>query len=154
VGWKLTFEALLEARESSTFSRRLLALTRPILLILDGVGFLPFDAEQATLLFEVVGRRYQHGSIMLTSIKSFAEWAEVFSGDGVIATAIIDRLLHHSHVINIRGESDRLRNGQKAGLTALPASRCAVSTFDRHRGVNLGPSLTRGERTHDDRRDQ
>ncbi len=107
--------SLAEAREQATFSRRLLTYVRPSLLIVDEVGFLPLDAEQAALLFEVVSRRYEHGSIVLTSNKSFGEWAEVFSGDSVIATAILDRLLHHSHVINIRGESYRLRDKRKAG---------------------------------------
>jgi DNA replication protein DnaC len=107
--------SLAEARQNATFSRRLLTFTRPSLLIVDEVGFLPLDAEQAALLFEVVSRRYEHGSIVLTSNKSFGEWAEVFSGDAVIATAILDRLLHHSHVINIRGESYRLREKRKAG---------------------------------------
>lgn len=108
--------SLAEAREHATFSRRLLSFTRPSLLIVDEVGFLPLDAEQAALLFEVVSRRYEHGSIVLTSNKSFGEWAEVFSGDAVIATAILDRLLHHSHVINIRGESYRLREKRRAGM--------------------------------------
>jgi len=108
--------ALAEAREAATYSRRLLTYTRPSLLIVDEVGFLPLDASQAALLFEVVSRRYEHGSIVLTSNKSFGEWAGVFSGDGVIATAILDRLLHHSHVISIRGESYRLRDKRKAGV--------------------------------------
>jgi len=108
--------ALAEAREAATYSRRLLTYTRPSLLIVDEVGFLPLDASQAALLFEVVSRRYEHGSIVLTSNKSFGQWAEVFSGDGVIATAILDRLLHHSHVISIRGESYRLKDKRKAGV--------------------------------------
>jgi DNA replication protein DnaC len=108
--------ALTEAREAATYSRRLLTYTRPSLLIVDEVGFLPLGAAEAALLFEVVSRRYEHGSIVLTSNKSFGEWAEVFSGDAVIATAILDRLLHHSHVISIRGESYRLRDKRKAGV--------------------------------------
>ena len=72
--------------------------------------------RNADLLFQIVSRRYEHGSIVLTSNKSFGEWAEVFSGDGVIATAILDRLLHHSHVISIRGESYRLKDKRKAGV--------------------------------------
>jgi DNA replication protein DnaC len=119
--------ALTEAREAASFSRRLLTYTRPSLLIVDEVGFLPLDAEQAALLFEVVSRRYEHGSIVLTSNKSFGEWAEVFSGDSVIATAILDRLLHHSHVISIRGESYRLREKRKAG-TLLAATEEAKET--------------------------
>ena len=86
------------------------------MLIVDEVGFLPLEASQAALLFEVVSRRYERGSVILTSNKSFDEWAEVFSGDAVIVTAILDRLLHHSHVISIRGESYRLREKRKAGV--------------------------------------
>jgi DNA replication protein DnaC len=108
--------SLAEAREATSYSRRLLTYTRPSLLIVDEVGFLPLGATEAALLFEVVSRRYEHGSIVLTSNKSFAEWAEIFSGDAVIATAILDRLLHHSHVISIRGESYRLREKRKAGV--------------------------------------
>jgi DNA replication protein DnaC len=110
--------SLAEAREAATYSRRLLTYTRPSLLIIDEVGFLPLDAAQAALLFEVVSRRYEHGSIVLTANKSFGEWAEVFSGDAVIATAVLDRLLHHSHVISIRGESYRLKDKRKAGVVA------------------------------------
>jgi DNA replication protein DnaC len=115
--------SLAEARQAATYSRRLLSFTRPSLLIVDEVGFLPLDADQGALLFEVVSRRYEHGSIVLTSNKSFAEWAEVFSGDGVIATAILDRLLHHSHVINIRGESYRLREKRRAGTLPTQPER-------------------------------
>ena len=94
----------------------------------DEVGFLPLDAEQAALLFEVVSRRYEHGSIVLTSNKSFGQWAEVFSGDSVIATAILDRLLHHSHVISIRGESYRLREKRKAGTLSTATEEAKETT--------------------------
>ncbi len=84
---------------------------------------LPSQAtSQATLLFEVVSCRYERGSIVLTSNKSFSECAEVFSGDSVIATAILDRLLHHSHVTNIRGESYRLKDKRKAGVVKTKGS--------------------------------
>jgi len=69
------------------------------------------------------GRRYEHSSIILTANKSYGEWAEVFSSDAVIATAILDRLLHHSTTISIKDESYRLKDRKKAGLTALPATR-------------------------------
>ncbi len=114
--------ALAEAREQATYGRRLLTYTRPSLLIVDEVGFLPLDTSQAALLFEVVSRRYERGSIVLTSNKSFSECAEVFSGDSVIATAILDRLLHHSHVTNIRGESYRLKDKRKAGVVKTKGS--------------------------------
>ena len=112
---KLT-ASLAEARSAGTFTRRLAALTYPRLLIIDEVGFLPLGPEQAALLFEVVSRRYERGSIVLTSNKSYGEWAEVFSGDAVIATAILDRLLHHSITITIKGESYRLKERKKAGI--------------------------------------
>jgi hypothetical protein len=76
-------------------------------------GFLPLDAGEASLLFEVVFRRYERGSIVLTSNKSYGEWGEVFSGDTVIATAILDRLLHHSTTISIKGESYRLKDRKR-----------------------------------------
>ncbi|HEY8342883.1 MAG TPA: ATP-binding protein, partial [Calditerricola sp.] len=67
------------------------------------------------VFFQLVAARYERGSIVLTSNQTFADWGEVF-GDPVIATAILDRLLHHSHVINIRGESYRLREKRRSGL--------------------------------------
>lgn len=113
--------SLAEARTAGTFSRRLMGFVRPSLLIIDEVGFLPLDAGEASLLFEVVCRRYERGSIVLTSNKSYGEWGEVFSGDTVIATAILDRLLHHSTTISIKGESYRLKDKKKAGIVTTPA---------------------------------
>lgn len=113
--------SLAEARTAGTFSRRLMGFVRPSLLIVDEVGFLPLDAGEASLLFEVVCRRYERGSIALTSNKSYGEWGEVFSGDTVIATAILDRLLHHSTTISIKGESYRLKDKKKAGIGTTPA---------------------------------
>jgi DNA replication protein DnaC len=108
--------SLAEARTAGTFSRRLMGFVRPSLLIIDEIGFLPLDAGEASLLFEVVCRRYERGSIVLTSNKSYGEWGEVFSGDTVIATAILDRLLHHSTTISIKGESYRLKDKRRAGI--------------------------------------
>jgi len=78
-------------------------------------------APVRSLLFEVVCRRYERGSIVLTSNKSYGDWGEVFSGDTVIATAILDRLLHHSTTIPIKGESYRLKDRKKAGIVTTPA---------------------------------
>lgn len=75
----------------------------------------------ATGLFRLISARYERGSIVLTINKGFAEWGEIF-GDMVIATAILDRLLHHSHIVNIRGESYRLREKRRAGLLGGPPS--------------------------------
>ncbi len=85
------------------------------LLIIDELGYLPLDMEGAKLLFELISSRYEKGSIIITSNRSFSDWDKIFS-DSVIATAILDRLLHHSHIVNIRGKSYRLREKQKSGL--------------------------------------
>src|SRR5262249_43838072 len=97
--------------------RELNTLNQPKLLILDEVGYLSLDAVQASLLFQVICRRYQKGgSIVLTSNKSFSEWGSVFGDDAVLASAALDRLLHRSTVLNIKGESYRLKEKKKAGL--------------------------------------
>lgn len=87
----------------------------PKVLIIDEVGYLPFDSTRATMLLQLVSARYEWRSIILTSNKGFGERGEIF-GDAAIATAIVDRLLHHSHIINIRGESHRLWEKRRAGL--------------------------------------
>jgi len=85
------------------------------LLIIDELGYLPLDMEGAKFLFELISSRYEKASIIITSNRSFTDWDKIFS-DSVIATAILDRLLHHSHIVNIRGKSYRLKEKQKAGL--------------------------------------
>lgn len=99
----------------------------PKLLIIDEIGYIPIDRHGANLFFQLISRRYEKGSLLLTSNQSFAHWGEIF-GDQVIATAILDRLLHHSMVINIRGESYRLREKQRAGLFKKTFSPEPVST--------------------------
>lgn len=107
------------AREKNRLHVLLNVVVRPELLVLDEIGYLPLEAPDATFLFEVVNKRYQKGkSIVLTSNKSFGQWDEVFP-DSVLATALLDRLLHHATTINIRGESYRLRHRRAAGL-AVP----------------------------------
>ena len=83
-------------------------MSRHALLIVDEIGYLPLPKEGANLFFQLVSARYEKGAMILTSNRSFAEWAEVF-GDPVVATALLDRLLHHAIVIQIEGASYRLR---------------------------------------------
>ena len=80
------------------------------LVILDEVGFEPMTRQDATLFFRLVSHRYQKGAILITTNKGIEAWPEILAGDEVLATAILDRLLHHSHVLNIRGRSYRLRD--------------------------------------------
>ena len=83
--------------------------------MVDEFGIWPYDRDAATAFFTLVSARYERGSIILTSNKGFGEWGELL-GDTVIASAVLDRLLHHSHVLNIRGESYRLREKRQAGI--------------------------------------
>jgi DNA replication protein DnaC len=85
------------------------------LLIIDEMGYLPFDSEAAYCFFQLISRRYEHSSTIFTSNKSYGEWGEIFH-DHVIATAILDRILHHCTTINIRGESFRLRERREMGI--------------------------------------
>lgn len=94
---------------------RLRTLCRPKLLILDEMGYFPLDRMTAQFLFQLISRRYGRGSVILTSNKSYGEWGDIFA-DQVLAAAILDRLLHHSTTVNIRGQSYRLREKRKAGV--------------------------------------
>lgn len=106
---------LVKARQENRLDRQLQQLTYPKVLMLDEIGYLPMTREEASLFFRLINRRYERASTILTSNKSFMDWGEVF-GDQVIATAILDRLLHHSTTLNIKGESYRLKDKRKAGL--------------------------------------
>ena len=108
-------EMLHRDAKEDRLGHRLSTLCKPKLLILDEMGYFPLDRMAAQFLFQLVSRRYQKGSIILTSNKSFGEWGEIFT-DQVLATAILDRLLHFSSTLNIRGQSFRLRQKRKAGV--------------------------------------
>jgi len=106
---------LVKGHAEGRLEERLSFYAKPKLLIIDELGYLPFDPNAAHLFFQLVSRRYERGSLLLTSNRSVGEWGTVF-GDPVVATAILDRLLHHSHVVTIRGDSYRLREKRRAGL--------------------------------------
>jgi DNA replication protein DnaC len=107
--------SLTKAYAENRFEEKLKAYSMPKLLIIDEIGYVPVDTHGAHLLFQLISRRYEKGAMVLTSNRGFGQWGEVF-GDSIIATAILDRLLHHSVVINIKGESYRLKEKLKAGL--------------------------------------
>lgn len=108
---------LVTAHAAGRLDERLAHVSKPKLLVIDELGYLPVEPDAAHVLFQLVSRRYERGSILLTSNRAVSEWGSVF-GDPVVATAILDRLLHHSHVLTIRGESYRLREKRRAGLLA------------------------------------
>jgi DNA replication protein DnaC len=117
---------LTKATLENRLHREMKNLVRPSVLVIDEVGYLTLDTTQASLLFQVIAERYEkQQAIILTSNKAFSEWAAVFAGDAVMASAALDRLLHRATVINIRGESYRLKNRQRAGserIDPTPAS--------------------------------
>jgi DNA replication protein DnaC len=106
-------DELVAATVDQTLVARLEVLGRLDLLILDELGYLPMDARRANLFFQIISRRYERGSTILTSNKPFEEWGTVF-GDEVIASAVLDRLLHHSHLIPITGPSYRTKDTRPA----------------------------------------
>ncbi|HEX5142519.1 MAG TPA: IS21-like element helper ATPase IstB [Mycobacterium sp.] len=97
------------AEAGGRFAKKLQTYLRPAVLVVDEVGYLPLGRQQANMVFQLVSRRYERGSIILTSNKAFSEWGQVLS-DEVLATAILDRLLHHCDVISINGPSYRLKD--------------------------------------------
>lgn len=88
----------------------------PSLLIIDEIGYLPMSREQANLFFQVIAKRYERGSIVLTSNLSFGQWDEAFAGNTALTSAMLDRILHHANVIQIKGDSYRLKEKRKAGV--------------------------------------
>ena len=107
--------ALGKAETEGGLSDKLIEFCKPRLLIIDELGYLPFERRAAHLFFQLVNRRYEKGSLLVTTNQRVSEWGIVF-GDEVLATAILDRLLHHSHTLLITGESYRLREKRKSGL--------------------------------------
>ncbi|MBA3599423.1 MAG: AAA family ATPase [Methylibium sp.] len=91
------------------------AVIGPKLLVVDEIGYLPFGREEATLFFNVVAKRYERASMVLTSNLPFTQWAGAFADDQTMTAAMLDRLLHHAHIVQITGESYRLKDKRKAG---------------------------------------
>jgi DNA replication protein DnaC len=117
--------ALAKAHVESRLEERLGFFAKPKLLIIDELGYLPFETNAAHMFFQLVSRRYERGSVLITSNRSVGEWGSVF-GDPVVATAILDRLLHHSQVVTIRGDSYRLREKRRSGLIKPTLSDAAA----------------------------
>jgi DNA replication protein DnaC len=127
--------SLEEAQAAGRLSQRLNTLIFPSVLVVDEIGYLPITRTGAMLFFQLMSRRYERGSSVLTSNKSFEEWGEIF-GDEVMATALIDRLVHHCHIVNIRGNSYRMKNHAELYASLRSTSRVAEP----------GPTLKRGSR--------
>jgi DNA replication protein DnaC len=105
---------LADAHHDGRLQAELTRLGRYPLIVVDEVGYIPFEAEAANLFFQLVSSRYERASLIVTSNKPFGRWGEVF-GDDVVAAAMIDRLVHHAEVIALKGDSYRLRNRDLGG---------------------------------------
>lgn len=126
------------AREGK-LEARMKTYLRPRVLVLDEVGYLPLDEVGANLLFQLISARYEKGSIVLTSNKSYGQWGAIF-GETTIAAALLDRLLHHSTTLNIRGDSYRLKDRKRAGLL----SGAPPAALDGEEGTSKVPPRPAG----------
>jgi hypothetical protein len=139
-------DSLEEARTAGNLNRRLKTLSHPALLIVDEIVYLPVTQSGATLFFQLVNRRYEHASAVLTSNKGFEEWGRIL-GDEVMAAALLDRLLHRCHIVNIRGNSYRMRRHADLSKAIHPGRRPRHLTDRSGRLVTasrLRPALLRG----------
>jgi DNA replication protein DnaC len=102
-------DRLAEAHRGGRLQQELIRLGRYPLIVIDEVGYIPFEAEAANLFFQLVSSRYERASVIVTSNKPFGRWGEVF-GDPVVAAAMIDRLVHHAEVVSMKGDSYRLKD--------------------------------------------
>lgn len=115
IGAAALMESLKKAQSEGILAERISALSKPKLLIIDELGYLPFEPENAHLMFQLVCKRYESKSIIITSNRPITDWGLVF-GDPTAATAILDRLLHHCTPVTITGDSYRIRDGIKSKL--------------------------------------
>jgi len=115
VNASMLVERLAEAEKEKKLEDKIRRLSKFQLLVIDEIGYLPFDELGAHCFFQLISRRYERGSIIFTSNKSYGEWGEIFK-DHVIAAAILDRVLHHCTTVNIKGDSYRLKDRKKQGL--------------------------------------
>jgi len=114
--------ALARAESEGQLADKITFYAKPRLLVIDELGYLPFEKRSAHLFFQLVARRYERGSMLITTNQLIGQWGTVF-GDDVLAAAILDRLLHHSHTLLIQGESYRLKQKKKSGLLGNATGR-------------------------------
>jgi len=136
-----------KAESEGALGDKLTEYSKPRLLIIDELGYLPFERRSAHLFFQLVNRRYEKGSLLVTTNQRVSDWGTVF-GDEVLATAILDRLLHHSHTLLITGESYRLREKRQSGLI-----RSRLADTDRQPGQR-GPEIKSGPEPGPDRKNR
>lgn len=111
-------EELVRAKEQNRLKRKLTWFRKPNVLLIDEVGYEPLTPEQAHVFFQLINIRYECGTVIMTSNKSFSKWAELMS-DEAVATAMLDRLLHHCHTLSLKGDSYRMKDRLKVGAVGF-----------------------------------
>jgi len=115
----IQLETASDTNRLDNYFKRVIGIPR--LLVIDEFGYVKFSETQANLFFQIINKKYELGSIIITSNLSFTKWKEVLNNDEALTTAILDRLIHHSHLINVTGESYRLKQKREAGLLNISA---------------------------------
>jgi DNA replication protein DnaC len=133
--------SLEEAKAAGRLPHRLKTLTHPSLLVVDEIGYLPISQTGATLFFQLINRRYERASTVLTSNKGFEDWGQVL-GDEVMPAALIDRLVHHCHIVNIRGNSYRMRDHRELSKALLALDDDPDPSPRRQRGRKAKETTT------------
>ena len=101
---------MVAAKNAGQLKQHLKKYEKPALLILDELGYLPIDKAGADLLFQIISKRYEQGSIIITTNRVFKDWPEIFNNDATMTSALLDRLLHHTETIMIEGQSYRMKD--------------------------------------------
>jgi len=133
-------ERLQRSRDQGRLKQKLTWFGKPHVVLVDEIGYENHTPEQTSLFFQFINTRYEHGSIILTSNKPFGKWGEIMADDAV-ATATLDRLLHHSHVISLKGDSYRMKDRMKIGEKNGNRSYRYSSKINRKRNISLGTGI-------------
>jgi DNA replication protein DnaC len=112
-------ESLIKAKEQNRLSRKLKWFSKPNILLVDEVGYEPLNAEETHVLFQLINVRYETGSMIMTSNKTFGRWTEFMNNDEAVATASLDRLLHHCHIVSLKADSYRMKDRMKVGAVGF-----------------------------------
>lgn len=120
------------AKRDKKYDAFLKSIINPSILIIDEIGYFNMSKEEANHFFQIISKRYEKGSTILTSNLVFSQWAQIFGGDKVVTTAILDRILHHSHIINIQGESYRLKEKKDSGILGSDIYKFGVKSSNKN----------------------
>lgn len=142
--YKVKFTSIMElltqanqAKKEKRYDQFLKNIQSPSVLIIDEIGYFNMSKEDANHFFQIVSKRYEKGSVILTSNLAFSQWVQIFGGDKVVTTAILDRIIHHSHIINIQGESYRLKEKKDSGILGSEIYKARASKFKQQEDKNI-----------------